>query len=261
MSRVFCGAQSRVSMQSSGAKLEVHATRRPESVSRRLDTIVRYIYRKICFKTYREILCIIVYITFSGGITAITGSVPSAGASWRRRHGRPRLWHGAKAGLGRLAAPDLRLLDEKPRHGYEIIKALDERSKASTSPAPAWCTPRSPISKRSATPPWRPTAPASSTASPSRARSTWRRIAPPPMPCSRNSGGWANAWTVCAGRCDAEEAGERAGASRAARLTRTASGAARSQTRARRQMGQLARGAAAHRRDSCARGRGNSAAR
>ena len=48
-----------------------------------IDTIVRYVYRKIRYKTYREILCIIIHIILLGGTAAITGSVPLAGASWR----------------------------------------------------------------------------------------------------------------------------------------------------------------------------------
>ena len=57
-------------------------------------------------------------------------------------------------GMGRkLASSDLQLLilgllADKPRHGYEIIKALDERSKGFYAPAPAWFTRRSPTSRR-----------------------------------------------------------------------------------------------------------------
>ena len=48
----------------------------------RLDTILRYIYLKIGFTTYREIICIIIYITFSDGAMAAAGSVISARGSW-----------------------------------------------------------------------------------------------------------------------------------------------------------------------------------
>src|SRR5271155_3919645 len=50
-------------------------------------------------------------------------------------------------GMGRkLASVDLQLLilgllDEKPRHGYEIIKALDERSKGFYAPSPGMVYP------------------------------------------------------------------------------------------------------------------------
>ena len=50
-------------------------------------------------------------------------------------------------GMGRkLASADLqllilKLLDEKPRHGYEIIKALDERSKGFYAPSPGMVYP------------------------------------------------------------------------------------------------------------------------
>src|SRR5258705_302386 len=46
----------------------------------KIDIIVRYIYRKIGLKTYREILCIIVFINVSGGIAAM-GSDPLEGHS------------------------------------------------------------------------------------------------------------------------------------------------------------------------------------
>jgi DNA-binding PadR family transcriptional regulator len=54
---------------------------------------------------------------------------------------------GRAFGMGRkLASVDLQLLilgllDEKPRHGYEIIKALDERSKGFYVPSPGMVYP------------------------------------------------------------------------------------------------------------------------
>ena len=54
---------------------------------------------------------------------------------------------GRAFGMGRkLASPDLQLLilallDEKPRHGYEIIKALEERSKGFYVPSPGMVYP------------------------------------------------------------------------------------------------------------------------
>jgi DNA-binding PadR family transcriptional regulator len=56
-------------------------------------------------------------------------------------------WHGGRFGRGRkFAAADLQLLilallAEKPRHGYEIIKALDERSNGYYSPSPGMVYP------------------------------------------------------------------------------------------------------------------------
>src|SRR3979490_1288195 len=54
---------------------------------------------------------------------------------------------GRAFGMGRkLASVDLQLLilgllEEKPRHGYEIIKALDERSKGFYIPSPGMVYP------------------------------------------------------------------------------------------------------------------------
>jgi DNA-binding PadR family transcriptional regulator len=64
-----------------------------------------------------------------------------------RRHGDPLLGygrhgHGARSGLGRFFAHgDLRLvilhlITEKPRHGYEIIKAIEEQVGGAYSPSP-----------------------------------------------------------------------------------------------------------------------------
>jgi DNA-binding PadR family transcriptional regulator len=64
-----------------------------------------------------------------------------------RRHGDPlvgygRHGHGARSGLGRFFAHgDLRLvilhlIAEKPRHGYEIIKAIEEQVGGTYSPSP-----------------------------------------------------------------------------------------------------------------------------
>ncbi|HME37447.1 MAG TPA: PadR family transcriptional regulator [Steroidobacteraceae bacterium] len=56
-------------------------------------------------------------------------------------------WGGRPFGMGRkLASVDLQLLilgllAEKPRHGYEIIKALDERSKGFYVPSPGMVYP------------------------------------------------------------------------------------------------------------------------
>jgi len=55
-----------------------------------------------------------------------------------RRHGG----HGRRGGGGRMFEQGdlklvvLKLLDEKPRHGYEIIKALEEKTNGMYSPSP-----------------------------------------------------------------------------------------------------------------------------
>lgn len=53
----------------------------------------------------------------------------------RRRHGGH--WRGGRMfEQGGLKFVILRLLDEKPRHGYEIIKELEERSRGRYTPSP-----------------------------------------------------------------------------------------------------------------------------
>ena len=56
------------------------------------------------------------------------------GAPGRRRGGR--MGGGRMFEQGDLKLVILRLLDEKPRHGYEIIKALEERSGGAYAPSP-----------------------------------------------------------------------------------------------------------------------------
>ena len=68
----------------------------------------------------------------------------SASSAARSDHGGRGL-HGLRSGR-KLGADDLQLvilalLEEKPRHGYEIIKALDERSGGFYSPSPGMVYP------------------------------------------------------------------------------------------------------------------------
>ena len=59
-----------------------------------------------------------------------------------RAFGRERFGHGNRGGLGRFFAHgDLRLvilhlIAEKPRHGYEVIKSIEERVAGAYSPSP-----------------------------------------------------------------------------------------------------------------------------
>ena len=55
--------------------------------------------------------------------------------------GRGGVGAGRKLGSGDLQLLILSLLAEKPRHGYEIIKALDERSNGYYSPSPGMVYP------------------------------------------------------------------------------------------------------------------------
>ena len=52
----------------------------------------------------------------------------------RGRHGRGRM--GRMFEQGDLKYVILQLIDDKPRHGYDIIKALEERSHGAYSPSP-----------------------------------------------------------------------------------------------------------------------------
>src|SRR5919202_3817215 len=67
------------------------------------------------------------------------GAFDPAGAAWFWGGGRRR---GGPFGGGRMFEQGdlkyviLRLLDEKPRHGYEIIKELEERFGGTYSPSP-----------------------------------------------------------------------------------------------------------------------------
>lgn len=56
-------------------------------------------------------------------------------------HGRGHFRTGRKLGAGDLALLVLALLKEKPSHGYEIIKALEERSNGFYSPSPGMIYP------------------------------------------------------------------------------------------------------------------------
>ncbi|TDH63200.1 PadR family transcriptional regulator [Dankookia rubra] len=52
------------------------------------------------------------------------------------RHGRGSFGRGRFFGQGDLRLVVLRLIAEKPRHGYEIIKAIEERVGGAYSPSP-----------------------------------------------------------------------------------------------------------------------------
>jgi DNA-binding PadR family transcriptional regulator len=75
---------------------------------------------------------------------AATGSLVGFGACGRRGCGRGGLGFGGGPGRGRGRVFDngdlrlvvMHLLSERPRHGYEIIKALEERVGGGYSPSP-----------------------------------------------------------------------------------------------------------------------------
>src|SRR6187399_3114290 len=60
------------------------------------------------------------------------GGNPWAGNPWRGRGGRG----GRMFDQGDLKYVILQLLEEKPRHGYEIIKAIEERFGGAYAPSP-----------------------------------------------------------------------------------------------------------------------------
>src|SRR3984957_4795249 len=109
-----------------------------------LDTILRYIYHKICFTIYLPLIERVMHHRFH--------------FYFGRHHGGRGLGRFGKGfmdggmggrtfGMGRkLASVDLQLLilallADKPHHGYEIIKALDERSKGFYVPSPGMVYP------------------------------------------------------------------------------------------------------------------------
>jgi len=77
----------------------------------------------------------------SGGERRARWGFESFGSEfWGAGRGGPRgAWRGGKGRIfeqGDLKYVILRLLDEKPRHGYEIIKELEERFGGAYSPSP-----------------------------------------------------------------------------------------------------------------------------
>jgi len=63
-----------------------------------------------------------------------------AGGGWRRgghiRHGAGRGGNGRFFDYGELRHVVLALLDEQPRHGYDIIRAIDQRTGGAYCPSP-----------------------------------------------------------------------------------------------------------------------------
>jgi hypothetical protein len=78
---------------------------------------------------------------------------------------------GRKLGSGDLQLVIMALLEERPRHGYEIIKALEETSKGFCRAEPGMVYPALTYLEEVAYPPSKPTAPRSSIGSPTPA---WR---------------------------------------------------------------------------------------
>ena len=70
------------------------------------------------------------------------GRSPGAGGGWGRGFRGGRGWGGGAFRVGKMLADgDLRLIvlaliEESPRHGYDIIKALEEKSSGVYSPSP-----------------------------------------------------------------------------------------------------------------------------
>ncbi len=167
-----------------------------------LDTILRYIYLKTCYKTYREIVMHHRIHHFFGRhsrtprfrLTFARGFMEGGGMGGRG------FGMGRKLGSADLQLLILRLLDEKPSHGYEIIKALDEHSNGFYVPSPGMVYPALTYLEELGFATVEAWARASNTTSAPQARSTWRRTAPRPMRCSHNSAASASAWIACAAR-------------------------------------------------------------
>src|SRR5213076_1888011 len=119
----------------------------------------------------------------------------ASGRRWRRHlgggfGGRHGMGGGDMIRAGRmLATGDLRLIAlaliaEQPRHGYEIIKVLEDKTAGWYSPSPGIVYPTLTYLKRPAMLPRRWTAPRSSTPSPRKAARIWNRIATSSTRCS-----------------------------------------------------------------------------
>ncbi len=181
----------------------------------------------------------------------------------RRRDGRPRVRHGPKTGFRRFAAADIGLLDGEAPPRLRNHQGLDERSNGFYVPSPGMVYPGADLPggnrTRHGRSRWRPQALPHHRG---RARSTWPRTAPRPMRCSHNSAASASAWIACAARLDAEETAKNPSAGHERRGSKELHRARRDLKAALcRQMGQLPRGTAAHRRDLEARQPRKSAAR
>lgn len=79
--------------------------------------------------------------SFAGFRFDFGGGFPGEGRGPGGRGGRGGMGPGRKLGSGDLQLLILALLAEKPRHGYEIIKTLDERSNGFYSPSPGMVYP------------------------------------------------------------------------------------------------------------------------
>src|SRR5262245_30609172 len=93
-------------------------------------TIYRQLYRSDISSEWRKVMC-----SQRGGFDFGAG-FPFWGRGWgdwgpRRGRGRRQMFE-----AGEIKFVILRLLKEKPRHGYEIIKALEERMAGCYTPSP-----------------------------------------------------------------------------------------------------------------------------
>ena len=79
--------------------------------------------------------------SFAGFRFDFGGGFPGEGKGSGGRGGRGGMGPGRKLGSADLQLLILALLAEKPRHGYEIIKALDERSNGFYNPSPGMVYP------------------------------------------------------------------------------------------------------------------------
>ena len=146
------------------------------------------------------------HIPMSSGGTAKAADLAADFGGWFAEGGE---LGGRGFGMGRkLASADLQLLilgllAEKPRHGYEIIKALDELSRGFYAPSPGMVYPALTYVEERVMPRSRPRAPASAITSPRAADDTSRRSRARSTPYSRNSSGSASGCRACGMPCGA----------------------------------------------------------
>ena len=124
-------------------------------------------------------------------------------------------------GMGRkLASADLQLLilellAEKPRHGYEIIKALEERSKGFYVPSPGMVYPALTYLEEIGHATVETEGPRKLYHLTDLGRPTSRSIARRPMPCLRSSDASGSVWNICAVSCAERKGPKRSRARRA----------------------------------------------
>src|ERR1700683_730856 len=106
-----------------------------------IDIIVRYIYPKIGFKTYLEILCIIEYISFLVGIMGVEGWATSAGDSWTAAAAAGLFGWRGNWPLSICSSSFWGCWRKNPVMATKSSRPWTSGPRVFTYRVPAWCTP------------------------------------------------------------------------------------------------------------------------